>query len=35
MGNAGLPSARASTAPMTSFAQTIGGTQTGTSLDMS
>jgi len=35
MGNAGIPTARSNNAPMTSFAQTIGASQTGTPLDLS
>jgi CCR4-NOT transcription complex subunit 2 len=35
MGNAGIATARSNNVPMTSFAQTIGASQTGTPLDLS
>lgn len=35
MGNSGLQNARSNAAPMSSFAQTIGASQTGTPLDLS
>jgi CCR4-NOT transcription complex subunit 2 len=35
MGSAGLPSQRPNNGPMTSFAQTIGGSQPATPLDLS